>query len=251
MGRHLYVRRHSNPHRPRANKPTWVEGVNPGKEQIKSVAAGLVADQFLQRRLEFGKALIADLRPPVGFQALHGGEDNLQHLPATLGVMDGGKAAGGVRAALDIAQLFHLPQQVVQRLLGHAQPLGDVAGALAVERRILEQADVAEVQVVVAGRRQGLGAWWDAAKAEVRVQPSPPEKAPVAQAPASQAAEIAPEPKVSASPQADDALPASVSISSQPEADFYAAMLRDAEAEMRAGQTEAAKRAARAKTPPP
>ena len=42
------------------------------------------------RRLDFPieaqKALIADLRSPVSFQALHGGDGDLQHQPAALGL---------------------------------------------------------------------------------------------------------------------------------------------------------------------
>ena len=95
--------------------------------------------QFLQRRLEVGEPLFTKLALPVSFELAHGGNVQFENQPSTLGEVNSRVSVPLFAAALQIAKLFELTDEMVHRLLRRAEALGQIGRPHAVYRRVLEQ----------------------------------------------------------------------------------------------------------------
>src|SRR5262245_18398656 len=68
--------------------------------------------------------------------------------------MHGGRPVRLHAAALDVAELLELSEEMVQRLLRHAEPLRQSDWADAIARRLLEQPDIGLIDTLGTALRQ-------------------------------------------------------------------------------------------------
>lgn len=81
------------------------------------------------------------------------GVDRLFELATLWGeVNDPGAAVDGVGLTGEVSVLFEVAEEVVDRLLGDLELVGESGGALPVEGGVAERSDVRGVEIVVAGR---------------------------------------------------------------------------------------------------
>jgi hypothetical protein len=125
-------------------------GRQPTRSQPGSLLGGRRAEsrQFLERRLEVGEPPLAELALPVSFELADGSNIRFNDLPSSFGEVDCGVPVLSFAAALQIAKLLELTEEMVQRLFRNAELLGQSGRPHAVYRRVLEQAEIRFVDIV-------------------------------------------------------------------------------------------------------